>query len=236
MFIKFFNKTILHAFVCFIFTTVSSAQTFNYTGTTSGSSATSPSDMDFESITLNYTPSTQDLSAQYTLDSRVNSFRLLINDSKVTDIQDLLSTNSRAILYGDFDNNIITAYRNDGSNTTRSYRSSDLIERFEGALTDTGFNINVADINSFLLDNDPNWKGVSFAEVIGLSFNTLRNTEFEYDDIGNITNYQGTEHNWHVTLNRSTNDDTIAVSEPWALLSFLPLLGLFTFIHRRKTI
>ena len=103
------------------------------------------------------------------------------------------NTAEYAILYGDLENNRLTAYEYSGENNANSYRETTYLGTYENAFMideakdRVGFNIDVSGING--ADLGPDWDGVTHGDQAGIWFHRTTGTEFDYADDGSIENF-----------------------------------------------
>jgi len=119
---------------------------------------------------------------------------------------------SNAILYGDLENNRITAYTYDGTNSSESFGSGTLLGTYENVFVDGGtharhgydmtmFNLDVSEINGAL---GADFDGVQIGEKAGIWFHQSAGSNFTYGEDGSIVDYAFDSQMW---LDRS-NDAT----------------------------
>ncbi len=208
-------------------------------------------------ITTRYNNISQQFSWEYTIDKKNDGFWLVISDGP----NPKGINNQLAILYGDLDKGILSAYRYDGKNGPNSYyyknknnkkRPNELLQQWDNAFTTkidgnkktTSFNINVADINKALTSAD--WEGIQFGKKIGVWFHPSKGSNFKYynsnrgDDSTSVANYKGNQiksfqhrgAGWH-------DSDNLLVTNEIPILNTLLLLssGLLamTYYRRNKT-
>lgn len=147
------------------------------------------------------------------------------------------NTGEYAILYGDTQNNQVTAYEYNGVNNNGSYSNAGaLLDVFPNSInssTDTSgitsvsLSINVNDINNSFSTTD--WKGVQFADQIGIWFHPTANSNFSYltNGTNGIQSYSG-QAGWYDTRGSLTTD----VPEP-GMLALLGI-GAIGFLRRKK--
>lgn len=104
---------------------------------------------------------------------------------------------SHAILYGDLNNNKITAYTYDGDNSSNSYETGVLLGTYENAFSSGGthsrygydltmFSLDVSGINGLLGDG---FDGVVLGEKSGIWFHQSAGSNFSYGEDGSIIDY-----------------------------------------------
>jgi len=104
---------------------------------------------------------------------------------------------SHAILYGDIENNRITAYTYDGENSSNSFQTGTLLGTYENAFSDAGahhrygydqteFSLDVSGINN---DLGADFDGVVLGEQSGIWFHQSAGSQFTYGADGSITDF-----------------------------------------------
>jgi len=105
---------------------------------------------------------------------------------------------SHAILYGDRQNDRITAYTYNGENSSDSFTNGTLLGSYEGVFSSAGaspiegqgdltmFTLDVSQINNAL---GPDFEGVQIGEQAGIWFHQSEGTNFTYADDGSILDY-----------------------------------------------
>lgn len=120
--------------------------------------------------------------------------------------------NEYAILYGDLENNRITAYNYDGRNGPNSYKTGDLLGTYEGVFADGGtmdgfdmsmFSIDVSALNTAY--DDASWDGVQYGESLGIWFHQSAGSDFSYGADGSLAGYSFTDQMWLDTSNDAAN-------------------------------
>ncbi len=103
---------------------------------------------------------------------------------------------SNAILYGDIENNRITAYTYDGQNNSKSYENGTFLGTYENAFSSAGTHVSGYELTMFSLDVSEinsafggDWKGVSIGEEAGIWFHQSAGSNFEYGEDGSIVDY-----------------------------------------------
>ena len=124
---------------------------------------------------------------------------------------------SHAILYGDLENNRITAYSYNGNNSSDSYTDGTLLGTYEGAFSSGGtharygydltmFSLDVSGINNAL---GSDFNGVELGEEAGIWFHQSAGSDFTYGTDGSILDYAFESQNY---LDRG--NDTTLVRNP----------------------
>jgi PEP-CTERM motif len=163
--------------------------------------------------------------------------------------------NELPIFFGDLKNNKITAYVYDGQNGPGSWATQPYLKSYNNAFTISGssfsFNIDVTSLNSLNLGG--NWKGVNFAQELGVWYHPIATAGFTYDQAGKkITNLTATNSGWFDSGSVKTSAKcgagffidasgkccpiTTQVPEPGSLgLLGLGVAGLGYALRRRQT-
>jgi hypothetical protein len=106
--------------------------------------------------------------------------------------------NELPIFFGDLKNNKITAYVYDGQNGPNSWSTQPYLKSFNNAFTISGssfhFNLDVTSLNSLNLGG--NWKGISFAQDLGIWYHPIATAGFTYDRNGKITALTASNTGW----------------------------------------
>lgn len=121
---------------------------------------------------------------------------------------------SNAILYGDLENNRITAYTYDGENNSNSYETGTLLGSYENVFSSGGqHSIYGYDMTMFSLDvktlNNSvgsEFDGVTLGENAGIWFHQSAGTDFTYGADGSITDYVFENQMWLDRGNDSTRE------------------------------
>lgn len=193
---------------------------------------------DIKNITTSYSTTSQIFSWEYTIDAINDGFWLVVSDGpNPKGIDDQL-----AILYGDLNNNLLTAYQYNGLNSSSSYSTPGiLLQQWSNVFTTvntgpgietTSFSIDVSGINSAI--NSSNWEGIQFGEQIGIWFHPSRGSNFTYNDDREITAFTRASAGWHDSSNQTTTEEPVDPNEipsPNALL--LMVLGLLSLAYAR---
>ncbi|MGD1938231.1 MAG: PEP-CTERM sorting domain-containing protein [Cyanophyceae cyanobacterium] len=141
-----------------------------------------------------------------------------------------------AIFYLDGVNNTATGYAYNGQNRSNSWSTNsdnylgtwDMSYASGNGESSLSFSLDAADINA-RTDIDPDWKGVAFAEQVGIWFHAGYDTSVSYNGDGEVTSFSSNAA-WF-----DTNAlDTEAVPEPTALLGLGLVGGAFAVSRRRK--
>lgn len=104
---------------------------------------------------------------------------------------------SNAILYGDLENNRITAYTYNGENSSDSFSNGTLLGTYDGVFSSGGihpeygyeltmFNLDVSELNSAI---GGDFEGVQFGDEAGIWFHQSAGSDFTYGADGSITDY-----------------------------------------------
>jgi len=145
-----------------------------------------------------YDTDTQAYSMKFASDQNKDGFWLVVTDGD----NPKGDGSSHAILYGDIENNQITAYTYNGANSADSYEAGTLLGTYENAFTTsdgfTMFSLDVSDINTSEFD------GVAIGEKAGIWFHQSAGSDFSYGADGSISDYTFSNQMW---LDRG-NDDT----------------------------
>ena len=128
------------------------------------------------------------------------------------------TTDGLAILYGDGASGRVSAYVYDRDAGRNSFEDpAGFIETFASALTFTDQSdrtrllelaLDATVINSFL--SDPGWKGLRFAEMVGVWGHPTSGTEVDFDDTGRVLDYR---HVGNTSYDRANRMSTV-VPEP----------------------
>ena len=124
-----------------------------------------------------------------------------------------------AILYGDLNNNSITAYTYDGENNSNSYETGTYLGTYDNAFSDGGqharygydltmFSLDVGAINDSFGDE---WTGVALGEQAGIWFHQSADSQFDYADNGEILDYSFSS---QMFLDRGNDDITNTFASP----------------------
>jgi len=111
---------------------------------------------------------------------------------------------SNAILFGDLENNRITAYTYNGQNTSDSYSNGTLLGTYENVFSSGGthptygyemtmFSLDVSEINNAL---GTDFDGVQIGENAGIWFHQSEGSNFTYGADGSIINYEFDSQMW----------------------------------------
>jgi len=111
---------------------------------------------------------------------------------------------SNAILYGDLENNRITAYTYNGENSSSSFTDGTLLGTYENVFASGGehatygyeqtmFSLDVSSINAAL---GADFDGVQLGEQAGIWFHQSAGTEFTYGADGSIVDYTFDNQMW----------------------------------------
>ncbi|GEM_PF-1083786 len=119
---------------------------------------------------------------------------------------------SHAILYGDLENNRITAYTYEGTNSANSYRTGTLLGTYDNVFSSGGtharygyeltqFSLDVSQINNAI---GGDFDGVAIGPQAGIWFHQSEGSDFSYGADGSITNYAFDNQMWLDTGNDAT--------------------------------
>jgi len=110
---------------------------------------------------------------------------------------------SNAILYGDLENNRITAYTYNGENTSDSFTDGTLLGTYENVFSSGGthangyeltmFNLDVSEINGSI---GADFDGVQLGEQAGIWFHQSAGSDFAYGADGSIVDYAFDSQMW----------------------------------------
>ena len=140
-----------------------------------------------------YDAEKQTYSVNYRSDQGKDGFWLVVTDGD----NPKGDGTSHAILYGDLENNRITAYTYNGENSSDSFTNGTLLGTYENAFSSGGthatlgyeltkFNLDVSELNNAL---GPDFDGVQFGPEAGLWFHQSSGSEFTYGADGSIVDY-----------------------------------------------
>lgn len=151
--------------------------------------------------------------------------------------------NEYAILYGDTDSNKLTAYEYSGQNNANSFAApgnllasqSNAFSLYDNIAEDIrtiSFSLSATDINANngidSVESPGMWKGLNFAEKIGIWFHASTQTEVGYNG-DRITSFDYDTQGWYDVGNKATS-----VPEP-AILSLLGFGLAAVGVARRRT-
>lgn len=194
---------------------------------------------DVQNIRTTYNETAQTFSWSYTVAPTENGdvndgFWLVVSDGPDPKNDE----NEYAILFGDLDNNRLTAYLYSGENNARSWDDpGELLGDFaltvepgpQGSGTQTvSFTIDVDDINNY--SDDALWDGISFGESLGIWFHPTVGTRVEYNDDGEITRFSPQRYG----AGYYDGNDIVVSQVPEPTILYLSGLGLFAFALSRK--
>lgn len=156
----------------------------------------------------NYDTERENYAMKFRSDQGKDGFWLVVTDGENPKGDGL----SNAILYGDLENNRITAYTYNGENSSDSFRNGTLLGTYDGVFSSGGthakygyemtmFSLDVSELNNAV---GPNFDGVQFGERAGIWFHQTAGTEFTYGADSSITDYAFDSQMW---LDRG-NDQT----------------------------
>ena len=158
-----------------------------------------------------------------------------------------------AIFYLDVPNNKVTAYSYDGTYKKDAYLYTELLDTFEDAFdysseggeTSLSFSIDATKINAANITNSngTSWKGVGFAETVGVWFHAGAYTNVTYNEEGGIENFHTGAH-WFDSITHldtqivevTSGDEVVpeSVPEPAGLLGLGLVGGMSALAQRRK--
>ncbi len=192
---------------------------------------------DIKNISTSYS-TTGIFSWKYTIEDKNDGFWLVVSDGP----NPKGTADQLAILYGDLNNNKLTAYRYSGQNNPNSYLTpGDFLQQWNNAFTTvsynpgeetTSFSIDVSGINSKY--PAPDWEGTRFGGKIGIWFHTTADSEFSYEK-DQITDFDFEGHGWHDSRNKTTTEEPLDPNEiPAPSALFLLGLGLLGMTYARR--
>ncbi len=140
-----------------------------------------------------YDAENQTYAARFRSDQGKDGFWLVVTDGQ----NPKGDGTSHAILYGDIENNRITAYTYNGENSSNSFNNGTLIGTYENAFTTgeihptfgyelTTFSLDVSEINNAFGED---FDGVQLGEQNGIWFHQSAGSEFTYGEDGSIVDY-----------------------------------------------
>ena len=185
-------------------------------------------------LDVEYNPFTENFSIDYTNNEKaqssdVSSWWLVVTDGPMpngTGIQ----------LIGDMDEGIITAYSYLG-NGANNYQNAEFLGSFDVGNIDSGFELDVSELNAALHDLDPTGSKIEFSEETGAGIWMKGIYEApEYDSDGTIIDWDVTNGQNNIFDKKDLDVTTTAVSEPSAILALFCAAGLIRLRSRSKKV
>lgn len=157
-----------------------------------------------------YNTETETYTMKYRSDQGKDGFWLVVTDG----VNPKGDGTSNAILYGDLENNRITAYTYNGENTSDSFTNGTLLGTYDDVFSSGGthptygydmtmFTLDVSEINGAL---GTDFSGVQLGEQAGIWFHQSAGSNFAYDEDGSIADYTFDNQMW---LDRGNDDSFV---------------------------
>lgn len=188
-----------------------------------------------ESISSTFNDTTQQFvwDVDFQQNSAIDGFWLVVNNGGNPKAA---SSGELAIIYGDLATGITSTYLYNGLNKSNSITNPGvLIETGTVATSTDSFSLDmsVGAINNFASSPDPDYTGIAYDENIGIWFHFATGSDFDYNQDGDIVDFDFAQQGWYDAANLATTETSTAVSSPSHL--GLLALGLFGLAWVRKS-